>query len=99
MASRQEPYSGFSKPQIIVGVTEKMLRPAMENLNCPFAYNQLMSDCWTQEPGKRPSFTEILHRLEQIKLSTSMNITKSSSSETFASGKTSMESVCYWFFL
>eukprot|EP00727_Mastigamoeba_balamuthi_P012055 m51a1_g7472 putative serine-threonine protein (958) ;mRNA; r:178397-182922 len=34
--------------------------------DAPAKYNQLMVDCWAQEFGRRPTFTEVLPRLEEI---------------------------------
>ncbi len=63
--TRKEPYSGMNKPDIIVGVSQQALRPVIPD-DCPAPYAQLMSDCWHEDPTKRPSFTEVLHRLEQL---------------------------------
>eukprot|EP01117_Protostelium_nocturnum_P007651 TRINITY_DN2744_c0_g1_i3.p1 TRINITY_DN2744_c0_g1~~TRINITY_DN2744_c0_g1_i3.p1 ORF type:complete len:746 (+),score=216.81 TRINITY_DN2744_c0_g1_i3:138-2240(+) len=64
--TRQEVYGGMSKPNIIVGVTKENLRPPI-GADCPVPYAQLMRDCWQKEYDMRPSFGEILHRLEQMK--------------------------------
>jgi hypothetical protein len=55
----------LNKPQIIVGVSKEDLRPPIGD-DCPFPYAQLMRDCWDENPVKRPTFAEILQRLEQM---------------------------------
>lgn len=55
----------MNKPDIIVGVTQNSLRPTVPP-DCPALYSQLMTDCWADDPSKRPSFAEVLHRLEAM---------------------------------
>lgn len=65
LATKQEPYQGLNPPDIILGVTKQFLRPPIPQ-DCHPLYVELMKDCWAQEASTRPSFIEILQRLELL---------------------------------
>ncbi len=69
--TRQEPYQGLNKAQIIIGVTQNTLRPALPDeaskkqmTAVESEYVALMTACWAHEPELRPSFAQILERLQ-----------------------------------
>jgi serine/threonine protein kinase len=74
LLTRKEPFVGMNKPDIIVGVPQGLRPPIPENCSAPYA--QLIADCWMDDPSKRPAFAEILHRLEQLQLSTESKLSK-----------------------
>ena len=88
LITRKEPYSGMNKPDIIVGVSQKGLRPIIPD-NCPLPYSQLITDCWKEEPSQRPSFSEILHRLEQLLNMLPKNTPNSSDNSSNSNGTSS----------
>ena len=65
MGTRKMPYNGLNKPDIIVGVTTKNLRPPLPIDDANDYYVQLMTDCWNEDPAQRPSFAEVMDRLSQ----------------------------------
>eukprot|EP01089_Gocevia_fonbrunei_P014277 TRINITY_DN3876_c0_g1_i1.p1 TRINITY_DN3876_c0_g1~~TRINITY_DN3876_c0_g1_i1.p1 ORF type:complete len:497 (+),score=74.25 TRINITY_DN3876_c0_g1_i1:52-1491(+) len=65
LITREEPYKGMHKPQIIVGVSKEGLRPQIP-VSCPSELAELMQECWAEDPHTRPLFSEILERLSQM---------------------------------
>jgi len=61
--TRSDPHKNLSQAAIISGVAQQNIRPPIP-ADCPPAYAQLMRDCWESDPQKRPSFADILTRLE-----------------------------------
>ncbi|KAI8469236.1 MAG: kinase-like domain-containing protein [Monoraphidium minutum] len=59
------PYSDMTPLQAAVGVVQKGLRPSPPQ-NCPPALLQLMAACWEGAPGRRPTFTDLTPRLQQL---------------------------------
>eukprot|EP01087_Luapelamoeba_hula_P007953 TRINITY_DN1967_c0_g1_i1.p1 TRINITY_DN1967_c0_g1~~TRINITY_DN1967_c0_g1_i1.p1 ORF type:complete len:883 (+),score=141.90 TRINITY_DN1967_c0_g1_i1:59-2707(+) len=64
--TREEPYPGMERPQIIVGVSTAGLRPQVPDA-CPTEYLELIRDCWNEEPEHRPTFVNILERLRTMR--------------------------------
>eukprot|EP01119_Soliformovum_irregulare_P026187 TRINITY_DN9933_c0_g1_i3.p1 TRINITY_DN9933_c0_g1~~TRINITY_DN9933_c0_g1_i3.p1 ORF type:complete len:774 (-),score=142.82 TRINITY_DN9933_c0_g1_i3:70-2151(-) len=58
------PYVGMSNKETAEFVTEggRMKKPK----DCPDEVYQMMLDCWDREPEKRPTFSEIVKRIEKI---------------------------------
>lgn len=56
----------MNKPEIIVGVSKKDLRPPVP-VGIEAAYLQLMVECWGQEPDTRPTFSSIMVAIENIR--------------------------------
>lgn len=63
--SRKTPFSDMSEQQIILGVSQRGLRPAIPE-DCIPEYKTLMTACWSQKPADRPSFETILIHLRSI---------------------------------
>ncbi|GBF93918.1 hypothetical protein Rsub_06167 [Raphidocelis subcapitata] len=61
----EQPYPNLSLQEIFAGVMTGTLRPALPP-GCDPAWASLMQDCWHGNPRLRPSFTEIIHRLEAM---------------------------------
>ena len=55
--TRKEVFSGLTANQIIARVVKSQLRPLVPE-NCPLG--DLMKECWAQNPGDRPQFTDII---------------------------------------
>ncbi len=51
--------------QVSVQVYSKGLRPNIPEY-CPKEYAQLIRECWDTDPTKRPSFQDIVKRLEAM---------------------------------
>ena len=60
--TEDEPFAGYNPLQIV----EKTLKNERPEFNKPIAecYRNLIERCWSQEPGKRPTFDEIVEELE-----------------------------------
>lgn len=58
-----QPYPNLSLQEIFAGVMTGTLRPAIPP-GCDPAWVSLMQDCWHAVPRMRPSFTDIIKRLE-----------------------------------
>eukprot|EP00775_Hariotina_reticulata_P008219 gene8219-8411_t len=59
----EQPYPNLSLQEIFAGVMTGTLRPSTPH-DCDPDWLALMQDCWHGVPGKRPSFTDIITRLE-----------------------------------
>lgn len=63
LTCRQVPFDGLLYFDILTRIlTEKSRLEIPED--CPREYTQLMSDCWDEDPKKRPAFSQIIPRLE-----------------------------------
>ena len=66
MLFRQSPYPGFHDLQAALLVAnDPSFRPPIPEA-CPGPIKQLMLDCWVPQPELRPSFREILSRLQRF---------------------------------
>ena len=61
--TRKEVHEGLSAAQIIAKVAHEGLRPKIP-LGCPL--QNVMTDCWKQEPDNRPHFSVIVTTLSEI---------------------------------
>jgi serine/threonine protein kinase/2',3'-cyclic-nucleotide 2'-phosphodiesterase (5'-nucleotidase family) len=77
LLTREDPYSGMSTAAVAVGVLRDELRPDIPDY-APDEYVKLMTNCWDQDPSVRPTFLEIMTRLEGM-------IGETSSSRTYGS--------------
>ncbi|XP_037813776.1 tyrosine-protein kinase transmembrane receptor Ror [Lucilia sericata] len=57
-----QPYFGHSNQEVINLVRSRQLLPCPES--CPTAVYSLMIECWHEQSVRRPSFSEISHRLK-----------------------------------
>merc|ERR1711959_557792 len=64
MWSCEHPYHDLTPPQIIAGVSNGHgLRPTIPD-SCPAAIKALIVDMWSEVPEERPSFDDVVDRLE-----------------------------------
>jgi hypothetical protein len=56
---------GLQPIQVVAAVAIRDERPALPQ-RCPAAYRQLVLNCWASDPDTRPSFEEILARLQTL---------------------------------
>ncbi|KAM9316655.1 proto-oncogene tyrosine-protein kinase ROS [Gastrophryne carolinensis] len=61
----QQPYQGFSNMEVVHYIRSGQRMDSPDN--CPDNMLDLMLECWTQEPFKRPSFAHIHAQLEELK--------------------------------
>ena len=61
--TRQEVHEGLSAAQIIAKVAHEGLRPKIP-LGCPL--QNIMSDCWKQDPHDRPHFNVVVTALSEM---------------------------------
>jgi len=47
-------------------IIEENLRPTITSVDCPKELVDLMKDCWNASPQLRPSFNQIVGRLQKI---------------------------------
>lgn len=67
----ETPYKGIDALGVAYGVAVNKLTLPIPS-TCPTLFSQLMADCWHQEPHGRPTFAQILERLEEIASSSFM---------------------------
>ena len=65
LCTREVPFSGLDPVQVVAVVVTRDERPPIP-ADCPTVYAQLICDCWKQDPLQRPSFGQILQRLEAM---------------------------------
>jgi len=59
------PYDGMNQIQAAVQVLQRNLRPPVPR-KCPvLPFADLMRRCWAADPAKRPSFEQVLQKLEK----------------------------------
>ncbi|VVA89986.1 unnamed protein product [Arabis nemorensis] len=61
----EEPYANLHCGAIIGGIVNNTLRPTVPE-RCETEWRKLMEQCWSFDPGVRPSFTEIVDRLRSM---------------------------------
>ncbi|XP_062189971.1 serine/threonine-protein kinase STE20-like [Phragmites australis] len=61
----QEPYCDMHHGGILGGILSNTLRPPVP-ASCDPEWKELMEQCWSSEPEKRPSFTEVVSRLRSM---------------------------------
>ena len=69
LVAREDPYSGIPSVQVPFMVTEEQLRPKVPSF-CDADFLKLMTECWVDDPDKRPEWTEIQAKLKQIYVDT-----------------------------
>ncbi|KRG03866.1 tyrosine-protein kinase transmembrane receptor Ror isoform X3 [Drosophila mojavensis] len=57
-----QPYCGYSNPEVINLIRSRQLLSCPDN--CPTAVYSLMIECWHEQAVKRPTFSDISHRLK-----------------------------------
>ncbi|CAD6223052.1 unnamed protein product [Miscanthus lutarioriparius] len=61
----QEPYAGMHHGGVIGGILSNTLRPPVP-ASCDPQWRELMEQCWSNEPDKRPSFKEVVSHLHSM---------------------------------
>lgn len=61
------PYRGIDGLAVAYGVAVNKLTLPIPS-TCPEPFTQLMSECWAQDPHKRPSFVSILEQLTALEV-------------------------------
>ncbi|CAN6212859.1 unnamed protein product, partial [Urochloa humidicola] len=61
----EDPYDGMHYGGVIGGILSNTLRPPVP-ASCNPEWRKLMEQCWSTEPERRPSFTEVASRLRAI---------------------------------
>ncbi|KAE8684604.1 thioredoxin-like protein 4B-like isoform X1 [Hibiscus syriacus] len=64
----EEPYADMHCGAIIGGILKNTLRPRIPEC-CHPDWRKLMEQCWSPDPGSRPSFTDITNRLRSMSMS------------------------------
>jgi serine/threonine protein kinase len=64
--TRKDPYEGMPTFQIVFAVGDEGLRPTIPT-SCPQDYSRLMMDCWQVDPQRRPTYSEIIKRLKELR--------------------------------
>eukprot|EP01132_Coremiostelium_polycephalum_P006126 gene6126-7632_t len=65
IVTREDPYQGMPTFQIVISVGQHKLRPILPpNVSAPLT--RLITECWSEDPSQRPSFQEIVKRLEAM---------------------------------
>jgi tRNA A-37 threonylcarbamoyl transferase component Bud32 len=65
--TRELPFSGVSPMKVALSVSGEGLRPTLPPTT-PESISALISDCWHQEPSRRPTFKQVITRLELAEL-------------------------------
>ncbi|GAU21286.1 hypothetical protein TSUD_286960 [Trifolium subterraneum] len=63
----EEPYADMHCGAIIGGIVKNTLRPPIPE-RCDPEWRKLMEECWSRDPERRPSFTEITSRLRSMSM-------------------------------
>ncbi|XP_065183991.1 tyrosine-protein kinase RYK-like [Sycon ciliatum] len=73
-SSGQVPYPGLDNSQLTAYLLtgQRLIKPNM----CPDKLFTIMEDCWKQVPQDRPSFTQILRRIEDFDTNLYQNVLK-----------------------
>ncbi|KAF0701310.1 Aste57867_8160 [Aphanomyces stellatus] len=66
LIERVDPYQGMNPLQVPLLVCQEGLRPSAFTNPAPEKYYDLMTECWSSEMEKRPSFADIYLRLHEI---------------------------------
>ena len=71
LRSLQVPWAQYGQWQVMTAVVEEGQRPPLDEVPTPSfdhltIYDELMEDGWSQEPGDRPAFEEIITRLQGL---------------------------------
>ncbi|KQK05350.1 dual specificity protein kinase shkB [Brachypodium distachyon] len=66
LVSGSIPYEEMTPVQAAFAVVNKNLRPVVPS-SCPAPLRQLMEQCWSSQPDKRPEFSEVVPILENLK--------------------------------
>ncbi|KAL6647639.1 hypothetical protein ACP70R_015076 [Stipagrostis hirtigluma subsp. patula] len=61
----EDPYDGMHYGGVIGGILSNTLRPPVPT-SCNPEWRKLMEQCWSTEPERRPSFTEVASHLRTI---------------------------------
>ncbi|KAK3126144.1 hypothetical protein QOZ80_7AG0552300 [Eleusine coracana subsp. coracana] len=61
----EDPYDGMHYGGVIGGILSNTLRPPVPG-SCNPEWRRLMEQCWSTDPERRPSFTEVASRLRAI---------------------------------
>jgi len=70
--SLEEPFKEFNDwDEFYEAVCVKNLRPFIDQ-NCPVSLKNLMESCWSRDRKSRPTFTEIIHILDEILITISI---------------------------
>ncbi|KAL6076589.1 Constitutive triple response 4 [Balamuthia mandrillaris] len=64
LLTHEAPFYGLHPLQIVRAIDQGKLPDIPKT--CPPDYAKLISDCWEKDPNKRPSFDEILVRLQKL---------------------------------
>ncbi|GJN24254.1 hypothetical protein PR202_gb11985 [Eleusine coracana subsp. coracana] len=64
----EDPYDGMHYGGVIGGILSNTLRPPVPG-SCNPEWRRLMEQCWSTDPERRPSFTEVASRLRAIEAS------------------------------
>ncbi|EFA80155.1 hypothetical protein PPL_06977 [Heterostelium album PN500] len=73
LVTREDPYQGMPTFQIVISVGQHKLRPIVPpHVSAPFT--RLITECWSEDPSQRPSFQEIVKRLEAISSALQLNL-------------------------
>ncbi|KAL3724627.1 hypothetical protein ACJRO7_029743 [Eucalyptus globulus] len=65
MLTGEEPYANMHCGAIIGGIVSNTLRPPIPE-GCDPEWRELMEECWSADPSRRPSFTQITMRLQTM---------------------------------
>ena len=65
IASRKPPYAEITNRNELYNKLKEGLRPKIPK-DCPLEISKLMRKCWVRNPGVRPSFKEIVKKLESL---------------------------------
>jgi serine/threonine protein kinase len=68
VSTRMDPYQGVAPFQVVVQVATSHLRPGIPPY-CPQPWIDLMIQCWSEVPEDRPTFGEIVERLQSMEVS------------------------------
>jgi len=91
----KKPYTDYDSVELPYRVGKKGLRPPLLR-HCPPSLNELMKDCWRENPAMRPSFKEIQSRLAHVEhdleASSCLNLAAHQTTQMWTTPKTAISS-------
>eukprot|EP01088_Endostelium_zonatum_P020602 TRINITY_DN7677_c0_g1_i1.p1 TRINITY_DN7677_c0_g1~~TRINITY_DN7677_c0_g1_i1.p1 ORF type:complete len:377 (-),score=59.44 TRINITY_DN7677_c0_g1_i1:155-1285(-) len=67
MSTREDPYKGMPPFQVVFAVGTQKIRPKLP-LSAPSFLVKLITECWDEDAMARPSFEEVIEKLEKWKV-------------------------------
>ena len=65
MATDKVPFKGLNKEEFMIYVVHEGNRPKLDH-SWPTGFCELLTNCWSKEPSKRPTFASIMVHIDRL---------------------------------